>query len=157
MWGEKRKEKCLTSVTTLWQPVLCMISASHIWHVSSMCISKWGRQKTDNTKHENNKREINERMNWKVKKKNTLKDSWHTMKYRRRASFPIYTFLTLLNKMAGRGHMIGYAQMPSSSSYWWKMSAGLIQGSMGLKKEVISGWEQVIYCTENACPLSNTQ
>lgn len=35
--------------------------------------------------------------------------------------------------------MIGYAQMPSSSSYWWKISAGLIQGSMGLKKEVISG------------------
>lgn len=56
--------------------------------------------------------------------------------------------------MAGKGHMIGYAQMPSSSSYWWKISAGLIQGSMGLKKEVISGWEQAINCIENSCLVS---
>lgn len=35
------------------------------------------------------------------------------------ALLPFKKVLTLLNKMAAKeGHLIGYAQMPSSSSYW---------------------------------------
>lgn len=89
-------------------------------------------------------------MNRKVQKagRKTVETWWNHGENSGVASCPIYTVLTLLNKMAGRGHVIGYAQMPSSSSYWSKMSADLIQGSMGLKKEVISGRERECYYIE---------